>query len=49
MFALQINGSDHGYLRFLFQDNVSPSSPIGRLAAAFSVQAQLPWTAPHSN
>ena len=41
MFPLQINGTDHGYLRFLFQDSISRSSPIGRLAAAFSVQAAI--------
>ena len=41
MFPLQINDTDHGYLRFLFQENVSHSSTIGRLAAAFSVQAAI--------
>ena len=39
MFGLRINGADHGYLRFLFQETISTASPIGRLAAAFSVQA----------
>ena len=41
MFALRIGTSDHGYLRFLFQDNVSASSSLGRLAAAFAVQAAI--------
>jgi len=41
MFALRVGDVDHGYLRFLFQDNVSQESSVGRLAAAFSVQAAL--------
>lgn len=41
LFALQIGTSDHGFLRFLFQDAVSASSPLGRLAAAFAVQAVI--------
>jgi hypothetical protein len=42
MFLLQIsNGTHHGYLRFLFQDDVTQFSPAGRLAAAFSIQAAI--------
>jgi hypothetical protein len=41
MFALRVGDTHHGYLRFLFQDNVSRSSPVGRLAAAFAVQAAI--------
>jgi hypothetical protein len=41
MFALRVGDTDHGYLRFLFHDNVSPSSTVGRLAAAFSAQAAI--------
>lgn len=41
MFSLQIGDHDHGFLRFLFQDNTSRSSAAGRLAAAFAVQAAI--------
>ncbi len=41
MFALRVGDIDHGYLRFLFQDNVSRVSSVGRLAAAFAVQAAI--------
>ena len=41
MFALRVGDTDHGYLRFMFQDNVSRSSSVGRLAAAFAVQAAI--------
>jgi hypothetical protein len=41
MCALQLGDNDHGYLRFLFHDRVALSSPTGRLAAAFSVQAAI--------
>jgi len=41
MFALQVGERHHGYLRFLFQDTTSRTAPIGRLAAAFSVQAAI--------
>ena len=41
MFALQVGDSDHGYLRFLFRDTTSRVSSVGRLAAAFSVQAAI--------
>jgi len=41
MFAMRVGDNDHGYLRFLFQDNVSRSSSVGRLAAAFAVQAAI--------
>jgi len=42
MFPLQISaGTHHGYLRFLFQDDMYRSSPVGRLAAAFSIQAAI--------
>jgi hypothetical protein len=42
MFAMQIGtGTHHGSLRFLFRDKVSQSSPAGRLAAAFAIQAAI--------
>jgi hypothetical protein len=41
IFALRMGDTDHGYLRFLFYEDVALSAPIGRLAAAFSVQAAI--------
>jgi hypothetical protein len=41
IFSLQVGDRHRGYLRFLFRDNVSRTSPVGQLAGAFSIQAAI--------
>ena len=41
MLALRVGDTDHGYLRFLFQDSIAWSSDLGRLGAAYAGQAAI--------